>query len=88
MIPLMRLPLASHGTIVCRTAFITGALSNKGNEEWTDVYIDGVAPKGITIDVEIDEFMQAWHICLTQELGDFDKEDITEYIAELMTSIH
>lgn len=88
MIPLMRLPLAAHGTIVCRTAFITGALTNKGNEEWTDVYIDGVAPKGITVDVEIDDFMQAWHICLTQKLADFDTEEIAEYVTEIVANIH
>lgn len=88
MIPLMRLPLAVDGTIVCRTAFITGALTNKNNEEWTDIYIEGVAPDGITVDLEIDEFMQAWHVCLTQELADFEVEDVTEYVTQITASVH
>lgn len=88
MIPLMRLPLPISGTIVCRTAFITGALSNKDNEDWTDVYVDGVAPDGITVDVEIDDFMQAWHVCLTQDLAEFETEETIEYISQIVASIH
>lgn len=72
MIPMMRAPMPCGGTAVFLVAHIGGAISNKQNNEWTDVYIEPyVGP--VTIDMDVDAFSEMWLTALVSDAEDFDE---------------
>lgn len=72
MIPMMRAPMPCGGTAVFLVEHIGGAISNKQNDEWTDVYIEPyVGP--VTIDMDVDAFSEMWLTALVSDAEDFDE---------------
>lgn len=71
MIPMMRAPMPCGGTAVFLVEHIGGAISNKQNNEWTDVYIEPYTGP-ITIEMDVDAFTEMWLAAIVSDVEDFD----------------
>lgn len=76
MIPMMRAPMPCGGTAVFLVEHIGGAISNKQNDEWTDVFVEPYTGP-ITIEMDVDAFSEMWMTALVSDAEDFDDNDAT-----------
>jgi len=72
MIPMMRAPVPGGGSAVFLVEQIGGAISNKQNNEWTDVFIEPFIGS-ITIEMDVDAFSEMWLTALVSDAEDFDE---------------
>lgn len=63
--------LPKKGTVVFLPATIGGAHTNSVNMKHTDVYTD-TFPAGVTIDMQIEDFISAWQTALFFEEHDIE----------------
>lgn len=71
--------LPVKGQVVFLPATIGGAHTNTANKNHTDVYTD-TFPSGVTIDMEMDDFISAWQTALFFEDHEieFTPEEVPE----------
>lgn len=74
MIPMMRAPMPCGGTAVFLVEHIGGAISNKQNDEWTDVFVEPYTGP-ITIEMDVDAFSEMWMTALVSDAEDFDDNE-------------
>ena len=82
MIEMMRAPLVTGGSVVILVRCITSAVTNKNNEEWTDVYTE-THLEGFTIDMDVDSFLEVWMAALLGEPEDYEADDAVDTKAAL-----
>ena len=82
MIDLIIVPMARGGSVVLLITSIGGAVTNRENPDYTDVY---AAPftEPVTIDMDVDAFGELWFTALT---GETDLTD--EYITYPAAAVH
>ena len=76
MIPVFKVPLPKVGHALVITEGVAGATTNIQNPKHTDIYTNAF-PDGLTIDLDIDAFLQLWISCFQ-----LDKEDLDELVEE------
>lgn len=82
MIEMMRAPLVTGGSVLILVRCITSAVTNKNNEDWTDVYTD-TNSEGFTIDMDVDAFLEVWMAALLGEPEDYEDDDVVDTTAAL-----
>ena len=82
MIDLIVVPMARGGSVVLLITSIGGAVTNRDNPEYTDVYAEPFI-EPVTIDMELDAFSEVWFTALAG-----DSESIDEYITHTATALH
>jgi hypothetical protein len=82
MIDLINVPLARGGSVVLLIKNIGGAITNRDNPDYTDVYS---APfiDPVTIDMDIDQFGEIWFSALCE-----DMDSIDDYITHTAMAMH
>ena len=70
MIELMKVPIP-NGEAIILTATIGGAITNTQRKDWSDIYTD-TFPEGLTITLNLEDFMAVWMTCLISDYDDID----------------
>jgi len=82
MIDLIIVPMARGGSVVLLINKIGGAVTNRENPDYTDVYAEPFV-EPVTIDMDVDAFGELWFTALT---GETDLVD--EYHTYPATAVH
>lgn len=82
MIDLIVVPMARGGSVVLLIKNIGGAITNRENADYTDVYADPFIDP-VTIDMDLDAFGELWFTALAG-----DTETLDEYITYTEAAVH